>query len=351
MKRKVIFFIPSGCGGAERQAIVISKCLSDDEFDVSYHIFGPINQLEKFLPVNRKWIFHKEPKFTHNLISNMRKVIKEEKPDVVYGAGMPVNWRLIIASRFLKCKVILRNENYLYTQNFSQKLRLALTYPFADYIIAQTDEMRDGLIKGLFLSKKKVHTVPNAVDKQYIDKCLMEKNPYNDDGKVRFVAVGRFHRDKGFDMLLKAFSIIRSQIANSLLYIVGDYNVNNPIFQDLQMIIKEKGLQESVIFTGFKNNPYVYMKHADCFVLSSRNEGLPNVMIEALYLGTPVAAMKCIPVIERIVANGTTGYLAGKEKIDELSAAMLKAYKLGRIKTTYNLNSEEIFADVFKSVI
>lgn len=84
----------------------------------------------------------------------MRNVIKREKPDVVYGAGMPVNWRLIIASFFLKCKVILRNENYLYTQSFTQKLRLALTYPFADYIIAQTDEMRDGLIKGLHLSKK-----------------------------------------------------------------------------------------------------------------------------------------------------------------------------------------------------
>ena len=123
MRKKVVFFIPSGCGGAERQAIVISKCLRDEDFDVSYHIFGPNNQLENFLPGDRKWVFHKEPKFTHNLIRNMRKVIKAEKPDVVYGAGMPVNWRLIIASFFLKCKVILRNENYLYTQSFTQKLR------------------------------------------------------------------------------------------------------------------------------------------------------------------------------------------------------------------------------------
>lgn len=348
MKRKVLFFIPSGCGGAERQAIVISKCLSDDEFDVSYHIFGPSNQLENFLPINRKWMFHKEPKFTHNLISNMRKVIKEEKPDVVYGAGMPVNWRLILASRFFKCKVVLRNENYLYTQSFSQKLRLALTYPFADYIIAQTDEMRDGLIKGLHLSKKLVHTVPNAVDKQYIDNCLSEKSPFGDGNvNVRFVAVGRFHHDKGFDLLLKAFCIVKKHIINSKLYIVGDYKEENPICQELQSFVKHNELQESVVFTGFKNNPYVYMKYADCFVLSSRNEGLPNVMIEALYLGTPVAAFKCIPVIERIVSEGKTGYLAAKENVEDLAVAMEKTVKLGRIETTYNANSEEIFRKIF----
>lgn len=347
MRQKVIFFIPSGCGGAERQAIVISKCLSDEQFEVSYHIFGPNNQLEKFLPDNRVWTFHKEPKFTHNLISNMRNVIKREKPDVVYGAGMPVNWRLIVASRFLKCKVILRNENYLYTQSFTQKLRLALTYPFADYIIAQTDEMRDGLIKGLHLSKKLVHTVPNAIDKQYIDKCLVEKCPYVDTAKVRFVAVGRFHHDKGFDLLLKAYELVRQQISNSILYIVGDYKEDNPIYRELQEIVRCHKLQGSVVFTGFKNNPYIYMKNADCFVLSSRNEGLPNVMIEALYLGTPVAAFKCIPVIERIVSEGRTGYLASKENVEELAAAMEKAVTLGRIETTYNANSEEKFRKIF----
>lgn len=99
-EKKNYIFIPSGCGGAERQAIVISRCLRDDEFDVTYHIFGPSNQLEKFLPTEREVVFHKEPVFTHNMVSNLRKIIKAEKPDVVYGPEMPVNWRLILASRF-----------------------------------------------------------------------------------------------------------------------------------------------------------------------------------------------------------------------------------------------------------
>ena len=115
----------------------------------------------------------------------------------------------------------------------------------------------------------------------------------------------------------------------------------------MQNFVKHNELQGSVEFTGFKSNPYIYMKNADCFVLSSRNEGLPNVMIEALYLGTPVAAFKCIPVIERIVSEGRTGYLASKENVEELAAAMEKAVTLGRIETTYNANSEEKFRKIF----
>lgn len=350
MKRKIIFFIPSGCGGAERQAIVISRCLSDDEFNVTYHIFGPSNQLEKFLPTKREVVFHKEPVFTHNLISNIRKIIKTEKPDVVYGAEMPVNWRLVIAAIGCKCKIILRNDNYLYTQNFLQKFRLALTYPFANYIIAQTDEMRNGLISGLHLRKSLVQTVSNAIDKQYIARCIKEKSPYNNDKHTRFVAVGRFNEIKGFDMLVRAFKIVKTQLPNAELYIVGDYKEDNPVYQDINKFVLDNGLNGSVYCTGFKDNPYVYMQNADCYVLSSRNEGLPNVMIEALYLGTPVAAFKCIPVIERIVSEGNTGYLAGKENIEELAEAMIKASRLGRIETTYKLNTEEKFVEIFRQV-
>lgn len=350
MRKRIVFFIPSSCGGAERQAIVISKCLSNEAFEVVYHLFGPDNQLEQFLPADRKCVYHKEPRFNHNLISHMRKVIREEKPDVVYGTMMPVNWRLVVASFFTKCRVVLRNDNYLYTQNFTQKLRLALTYPFAHYIIAQTDEMRDGLIKGLHLSRKLVHTVPNAIDKAYIDKCLQAPSPYDELGKVRFVAVGRFHHDKGFDLLVKAFKLVKEQMPQAELYIVGKYREDNPVYVAVKRYVDDNQLTASVHFTGFQTNPYVYMAHAHCFVLSSRNEGLPNVMIEALHVGTPVAAMKCIPVIERIVSEGNTGYLAEKNNVEELARAMLKASALGRVKTSYNENNETRFAELFSTM-
>ena len=200
------------------------------------------------------------------------------------------------------------------------------------------------------LFRSLVQTVSNAIDKQYIARCIKEKSPYNNDKHTRFVAVGRFNEIKGFDMLVKAFKIVKTQLPNAELYIVGDYKEDNPVYQDINKFVLDNGLNGSVYCTGFKDNPYVYMQNADCYVLSSRNEGLPNVMIEALYLGTPVAAFKCIPVIERIVSEGNTGYLAGKENIEELAEAMIKASKLGRIETTYKLNTEEKFVEIFRQV-
>ena len=107
-------------------------------------------------------------------------------------------------------------------------------------------------------------------------------------------------------------------------------------------------LTDKVHCVGFKDNPYIYVKHADCFVLSSRNEGLPNVLIEALYLGTPSAATTCIPIIERIIENGETGYLAESENPESLAKAMINASALGRIKSTYKSATINDFTNLFE---
>ena len=88
------------------------------------------------------------------------------------------------------------------------------------------------------------------------------------------------------------------------------------------------------------------MKNADCFVLASRSEGLPNALIEAQYIGTPAAACTCIPVIERIVENGKNGFLADVEDYEGLAQAMMNASKLGRIKSTYKPSSFNEFVEL-----
>ena len=175
-------------------------------------------------------------------------------------------------------------------------------------------------------------------------------SPFNNNKHVRFVAVGRYHIDKGFDMLVRAFAQVKVHIPNAELYVVGAYDENNEVYRNVRQFVEDEHLEDCVFCVGFKENPYIYMRYADCFVLSSRNEGLPNVMIEALYLGTPVAAMKCIPVIQRIVAECKNGYLASAGNVTELAEAMNKASKLGRIQTTYNQNSEKKFEEVFLKI-
>lgn len=347
MKKKVIFFSPSRCAGAERVSATISKFLSNEKFEVVYHLFGPENQMEEFLPADRVSVWHKQANNVTNLISAVRRIVKQEKPDIIYSSQMPYNWRIALATLGLPCKIIFRSNNYIYTQSFFQKLRLAFAYRRADKIIAQTEEMREGIVKKLFINEKKVITLANPIDEDYINQKLLNvKSPYH-EGCLNFVGIGRFHKNKGFDILIEAFAKVIKKKPNAVLYLVGRNNDNPPYYNLLMNLIEKYQLQDKIKIEGFQNNPYKYMKYADCFVLSSRIEGLPNVLVEALYTGTPVAATTCVPVVSRIVDNGVNGFLARKEDPDSLAEAMIKASGLGRIQSTYAQSSRQSFMDLF----
>lgn len=349
--RKVMFFIPSRCGGAERVAATISKYASNAGLRVSWHTIGDVNQIGKYLPHDDRVVWHERPSHTAGLISIARKAIKEERPDVVFTSNMPFHWRIALASIGLDVKLVMRSENYIETQGFFQRLRLAIAYRMAKIVITQTEEMRRGLVRKLLLPKSKVKTMPNPIDENYIRASLEGcDNPLPTDGSVNYVTVGRVHPVKGFDILIRAFAKVKEVQHNAKLFIVGAHDGNKEYYDLLLKQVVLLGLMEDVFFTGFKDNPYSFMKYADCYVLSSRNEGLPNVLIESLYLGTPAAATTCIPAIARIVDNGKNGYLAKSEDADDLSHAMLKASALGRIVSTYKPTRQEEFVRIFETI-
>jgi len=108
--------------------------------------------------------------------------------------------------------------------------------------------------------------------------------------------VGRFSQEKGFDLLLQWTPIVRRAVPTVLLTLVGD----GPDLQALKIAQRELRVESCVGFVGLRGNPYPLIKHADLLVLPSRNEALSNVVLEALALGTPVAATKCTPALNEI---------------------------------------------------
>lgn len=340
VKKKVIFFLQAGCGGAERMTITISKYLDKSKYNVVYYTVGGKGEtIKPFFPKNSlvKKILCKN--YRDFVTIKILKVLHKEKPDIIFASAMPLNYRLLAASiLFLKkIKIIIRNDNYIETQSFIQKMRLAIFYQLADVIIAQTKEMREGLIKTLRLSSSKVITLTNPVDTEFINDKINIPNPFSySDHKINFVASGRFSPQKGFDILVRAFSIVIKELPNSELYIIGSNDGDfSQHFLEIQNLTKSLNLQKNIHFLGFLENPYAYVKNADCFVLSSRNEGLPNVLLEALYLGVPSAVCKCIPVIERIVQEGENGYLADNENYKQLAVAMVKAKELRNVENNF----------------
>lgn len=338
-KKKILFFLQDGVGGAERISVLLGKSLPKEQYDVTFCLVerGSETSIRDFIPTGYRIIA--VPNIGPlKMMWQLFNVIRKEHPHVVFSSVMYLNTKILpFHEVFPSIRFVVRCENYLYTFNKKQHRRIRLTYRKADAIIAQTQEMADELIEQMNIGKDKVFVMQNPVDTKLIDRLVKEGgNPYPNNGKKHFVASGRFAYQKGFDMLLKAFIKVHQQRQDVDLYIIGDYNYDDgKIHSELTKLSKEDGVEGLVHCVGYQKNPYPYIKFADSFVLSSRWEGLPNVLIEALYLGTPVAAFKCIPVVERIVENGVSGYLASKEKVEELATAMLNALLLGRITSSY----------------
>ena len=349
--KKILFFIQDGVGGAERMSLLIGKSLDKEIFEVSFCLTGQksSSSIVDFIPEGYHIIRipNRNPlQLTWRIVST----IIREKPYAVFSSVINLNNKLL-PFRFLypAVKIIIRCDNYLYSYTEKQQKMIANFYPKANCIIAQTSEMRNELVNQLGIDATKVVVLQNPIDKQTIDKKVRGMaSPFQDSSNKHFVAVGRFNKQKGFDLLIDAFLEVYKKKTDIDLYIVGDNTLQDgSIYSDIIQKAKDNGVEELIHCVGYKDNPYIYLKNADCFVLSSRWEGLPNVLIEALYLGTPVAAFKCIPVVERIVKEGINGFLAGKENIYELADAMLNASKLGEVESSYQSATIDDFVKLF----
>ena len=140
-----------------------------------------------------------------------------------------------------------------------------------------------------------------------------------------FLAVGRLAPQKDFPTLIRAFAQVRARHEARLLILGG-----GPERAHLQSLVGELGLDGDVGLPGWVTNPYPYMVRSAAFVLSSRWEGLPSVLIEALYCGVPVIATDCPSGPVEILEGGKHGMLVPVGDVDALARGMEAAID-GRI--------------------
>lgn len=353
-KKKVLFFLPPTVGGAERMTITIAKMLPQDKFEVKFVVVGrSLGDIVKFIPQNYPIRLLQIERIWYGGTIRILNVVRKEKPDIVFSSLLYLNVRVILASRFCKTKVIVRNNIDL--SRTIQKINILLvrlTYKWADKVIAQQEEMHDEIISYTNLPNNKVVTLHNPIDTTYIEECLKTTNPFPQEtrNQYKYIWAARFSPQKGQDLIVRAFNKVHQESPNAHLYLLGKYDKGSTYFQSIKNFIESHHIKDHVHFVGFDSNPYRWIKHADCYVMPSRFEGLPNSLIDAMYLGKPVVATRCIPVIDRIVQNGYNGFVVESENIDALAEGMKKATLLKDFEMTYHPATNEDFISLFRTV-
>lgn len=329
---KILFVIPTlTCGGAERVSTTLAKILSKQHEIEFVNISSNAGEFKE----NIEQYFKLSSLNCQRTISSffpLKKIIKRKKPDFVFASHLHVAVVLMLISLVTKTKVIVRfptmPSNKLYKGIKIKILELfeRLLFRKAFKIIAQTEEMKREIQNILHINESKILTLNNPIDTQLIDsQTLSLVNPFKETGTI-YLSVGNISPAKGYDILIESFMKIYRQNEQAHLYILG--RTNNDYAKG---IISQAAECPNVHFLGFCENPYIYMKYCSVFVLSSIMEGLPNVVLEAMYLNRPVVATTCVPIINKLITDGKNGYKVAPGDKNELARAMQKAVNLGSI--------------------
>ena len=316
MKKSIIFILPDlETGGAERIITTIANHLPRDRFSPSILLLRKEGAYLDFLKPDVEIIDIKTSRIRHSLKPILLE-IKRRKPDIVFSGFGEVNAYLsLFIKLFPNTKFIARETNVV-SQHVTRK-EIRFFYKFYnsyDRIIAQSNDMQADLIDNFGIKKNKLVKINNPVDVDFIEEKLKQsEKPVEFSPQYKHVvAIGNLSARKGFDNLLKVFSRLKNQ--NILLHILGDG-------KDKEVLLKMKEMLglDHVIFHGKKSNPYQYLKFADLFILSSRYEGFPNVLLEAGTCGVYSLANNCLGGIDEIIIDQINGEIANIENYDDFA--------------------------------
>lgn len=241
-------------------------------------------------------------------ILRLRKLIQSERPDVILSNIAATNLLTGLALTKLRDRPawIARIGNDPLRHDGSLRRLLARrTYPRADRIVANSRGLAGAISEFYPCTSGKIDVLATPTDFDALERRADEPPQITHrDGSPLLIAVGRLYRQKRFDVMLRALAEVRRH-APATLWICGD----GPERAELEALKDRLGLGESVRFLGFCRNPFALMRQADCFVLTSDHEGLPNVLIEAQGLGLPAVSTDCPYGPSEILGNGRTGHL------------------------------------------
>lgn len=292
MKKTIVLAIFTLQGnGAERFALTLAKGLIDAGHEA--HIVYFKNIIDLPIPDGVKLHFFDYQKyrvipkfmragFAAKAFDNF--ILKNiGTPDLVLSNLFPVDF-VLSKSQLPNVHLVIHNTTSLEYGERLEGMRKELTKIYlAKPCVAVSKGVETDFIK-VFGSESRITTIYNPIN---VDQVISTANEYVPEIEGPYIVnVGKFKQQKRHDILIKAYAKANLQ---EKLVLVG----TGELLESSKKLVKSLGIEDKVIFTGFKKNPYPYIKHAKLMVVSSDFEGLGLVILEALALGTPVISTNC----------------------------------------------------------
>ena len=341
LTRRYGIFLPSlDHGGAERVMLNVAHGLANEP-----------NTTVDLVLVSKSGAYLEQVQDTVNIVDlaggriatspwPLYQYLRSSRPDAVVSALDPANLVLSVVSRlpgtssrsvvtehcdFSSALANAKTSTRLTTRVLSAVLPRLIRgiYPLADDIVAVSQGVADDLADVTGLKRPTISVIGNPVITPEVRRKAAERptHPWFSDGGAPIVlGVGRLSYQKNFALLIDAVAKARSQRPVRLM-ILGEGEDRDALVQRAD----EAGLGDDFALPGFDPNPYAAMANAAVFALSSRFEGLPTVLIEALYCGTSVVSTNCPAGPEEILRGGEFGRLVPVDEPDPLAHAILEA--------------------------
>ncbi len=253
-----------------------------------------------------------------NRIIRLYRIIKEERPNVIVSFLPEPSYRVLFLKLFnrkLKVIVSVRNDPKIEYANVFNRIVMRLLYPFANGFVFQTEEAKDYFPKKI---QDKAVIIPNPIAKEFVNANI------NKSKKDLIVSVGRLEEQKNYELLIRAFAKIASKIPKYKLIIYGDGSQK----VKLEGIINSLKLKDRITLYGNTNEVKEKLNEAKIFVLSSKFEGMPNALMEAMAMGLACVSTDCPcggPAF--LIENNVSGLLVKQNSENQLSKAILKLAK------------------------
>lgn len=256
----------------------------------------------------------------------LKRLLEERQPDIFFSTASGANPVAILAHKLARQtgRLVISERNVLRHGKATAKKRAVLAlkralYARADAITAVSDGVRDDLVRELGLARERITVVYNPIVTDEMGAQAQERIEhawFGEDVPV-VLGVGRLVEEKDFGTLMRAFAMVRAKCPARLV-ILGE----GPLRGELEGLARELGIDGDFALPGFDKNPFKYMARCRAFVLSSRFEGLPGVLIQAMACGAPVIATDCPSGPSEIVTPNEDGILVPVGDVETMAAAI-----------------------------